>query len=105
MPAPVAASWPCDWFFGKGLADKHNLPTLVIKEAHLDFIKPARLGDVLIIKTHVSKSGNSFIIFEHEVYNEENNMLLCKAQVFAVHIGPDFKPKRMPERIKMEVQS
>lgn len=94
-----------DWFFGKGLVDKGNLPSFVIKEAKIDYKRPARVGDVLIVKTYVPKIGRTFIVFTHEVYNEETNVLLCTAEVLAVHVGADFKPKRLPDDIKMEMIS
>lgn len=79
----------------------------VVKEAQMDFIKPAFLSDTLIIGCEIKKIGRSTLKIHQPIWRllgqEENSNekreLICNIDVLLVHINRDFKPSSIPDKI------
>jgi len=56
--------------------ERRGLGTPVV-QAHADYRASARFDDEIMVKTRVTKVGNSSIRFENEIYRLPDMLLLC----------------------------
>jgi acyl-CoA thioester hydrolase len=73
----------------------------VVKNIEVDFIKAAKLDDLIEVHTSIITSGATYIDFLQNMKVENND--ICKIQskvVFVQKIDDKMIPKRMPEYIK-----
>jgi acyl-CoA thioester hydrolase len=71
---------------------------LVVSEAHAKFLRPAKLGDRLIVTATLSRLGRATFEIEQNVYrNSVDDELLIQGGVTAAYLAADtMKPKRIP---------
>ncbi|HMG34132.1 MAG TPA: thioesterase family protein [Blastocatellia bacterium] len=76
----------------------------VLARSTIDFRAPARFDDMLEVWTRVSKVGNTSLIFDFEIYVENNDQLICSAQSLYVCVDPRTLEKiRVPEDIRKRI--
>ena len=73
---------------------------LPIVEAWGRFRRPSIYGDLLRIETRIQEIRSKAILFRFEFYPETGRDLLAEGTATLVAIGPDWKAKDLPERIK-----
>jgi acyl-CoA thioester hydrolase len=66
----------------------------VVRRMEIDFVKPARMDDVLIIETRTEKISGARIFMAQEI--RRDGELLIAAKVEAAIIGENGRPKRFP---------
>jgi len=71
----------------------------VVARQEIDYKFPAFYGDILEIKTNIGQMGAAKIVFEHETYNQ-NNQLLNKAKTVLVCVDEKLKPQTVPDEIR-----
>lgn len=72
----------------------------VVKKIEIDFIKPARFNDTLIVSAQLKEIAFASFYLTQNIINQKNNELLCNAEVKIAAVYPDtFKPRRIPELI------
>jgi acyl-CoA thioester hydrolase len=81
----------------KNVPEGFGLP---IVEAWGRFRRPSLYGDLLRIETRVEEVRGKAILFRFEFYPETGRNLLAEGTATLVAIGPDWKAKELPERIK-----
>ncbi len=69
-----------------------------VHDAHLRFLYPARLDDVLSIKTTFSKKKSCSVMFRQVMYNQLGQ-LLSEATIQVVCVNRHLKPKRLPDKL------
>ncbi|MCG6957760.1 MAG: acyl-CoA thioesterase [Gemmatimonadetes bacterium] len=68
----------------------------------VDYLKEARLGDRLLVRTSVAGSRRSSVVFAQEICRAaEPDVVLARARVTAVWVGPDRRPTRVPEAVRV----
>ena len=67
-----------------------------IHDIHICYLSPARLDDVLTIKTICEHKKTCSLMFE-QVMSNQLNQVLCKATVQVVCVNKNLKPKRIPK--------
>ncbi|RME63735.1 MAG: YbgC/FadM family acyl-CoA thioesterase [Nitrospirae bacterium] len=73
----------------------------VVKEVQIDYKRPGRYGDILLIDTILKETGHTYLVFQHRVRKEApEEQLLAEAEVKIVAVNKDLKPLRIPEEIK-----
>ncbi len=98
---------------------KQNV-VFVVTKADVDYIKPAKLNDELVVKTKISKVGAASMEFEQALYleskeknhqskevteSDQTRILLNKATIKVACLKLEsFSPCRMPTTIKEEFQ-
>ena len=91
-----------EWLRNKGVSYKELEESgiaLPIVSMHLNYKKPARYDDLLIIKTRLSKHGGVKIEFECEIWSE-NDELLTTAHFILVFVDiKTGKPVTPPQHI------
>lgn len=67
---------------------------------HVDisYRRPAKLGNILDIRTEVIEINNASLLVKHEVYKDA--MLLVEATVKLACITAEGKPRRLPEEFQ-----
>ena len=66
----------------------------VIRDLAIRYRKPARLDDALLVISHMGELGASSCVIHQRVMRDAD--LLADAEVTAVLVGPDGRPKRQP---------
>lgn len=64
-----------------------------IREAHIFYKAPAKLDDLLLIKTKVQKLGACSFSFDQLMQNEEKK-ILCEAKIQVVCVNSKLRPRR-----------
>lgn len=91
-----------EFFAEKGFSIKElgqNGTLFVVARQEVDYKSPAVYGDILEIKTKVAEMSAVKIIFENEIYNQ-NNQLLTKAKTILVCVDKNLKPQAIPSDIR-----
>ena len=75
---------------------KNNLG-FVIKRIEIDYLFPAKLGDILVVKSSVEKKSNARMIFNQKIILKKDETPICKGKVEVCLINIDTKkPKPLP---------
>jgi len=75
-----------------------------VHSMQLNFRRPARFNDALLIKSQLQKASGASMQFEQKIYRGEE--LLCEASVrIACLDAESFRPKSIPQNILTEMHS
>lgn len=66
-----------------------------ISEIAIKYIVPAKLDNLLTISSRISEQNKCSFVFNQSMYNEQNN-LICEANIKVVCVDSCLKPKRLP---------
>lgn len=69
-----------------------------IHDVNLIYHAPARLDDLLTIKTECSRNRAVALQFNQSIINQCND-IICEAKIQVVCLNAQFKPKRLPDII------
>ena len=69
----------------------------VVRRMECDFVKPARIDDVLEVRTRMLEARGARFELDQQV--NRNGALLFQGRVMAALVDGDGKPKRMPREI------
>ncbi|MEA1919281.1 MAG: YbgC/FadM family acyl-CoA thioesterase [Campylobacterota bacterium] len=90
-------------FFNNNMTPALEEGHFVAKSIHAEFLKPARLADLLHVKTKlISMKGASFTLHQ-AVYKDDER--LFEMQIVLAHIDYEGKLIRMSERVKTLLNS
>ncbi|MCX8506890.1 MAG: YbgC/FadM family acyl-CoA thioesterase [Alphaproteobacteria bacterium] len=81
--------------------DAHNQGQsnfLVVRRIDIDYLKPARLYDLVTITSYVNKLGGSSLDLRQEI--SANGHLLARANIILVWIDGQFRPQRLPQHVR-----
>lgn len=81
----------------KNVQEGFGLP---IVEAWCRFRRPAKYGELLRIETRLQEIRAKAIIFRFEFYPETGRDLVAEGTANLVAIGPDWRVRELPERVK-----
>ncbi|MBI2786230.1 MAG: tol-pal system-associated acyl-CoA thioesterase [Legionella longbeachae] len=73
---------------------KQNI-LFAVHDMHIRYKAPARLDDLLTIKTQVQQQGACSFIFDQIMQNEQDR-LISEAKVQVVCVDGNLKPRRFP---------
>lgn len=68
-----------------------------VRDVHLRYKSPARLDDLLTIKTQVQQSSACSFLCDQVMHNQEDN-LICDAKIQIVCVNSKLRPKRFPHQ-------
>ena len=75
---------------------KNNLG-FVIKRIEIDYLFPAKLGDIIVVKSFVEKKSNARMIFNQKIILKKDKTPICEGLVEVCLINIDTKkPKPLP---------
>ena len=71
-----------------------------VKSVYAEYMSPARLNDLILIKTQVKKYGKVSIEFDQMIYSGNDNKVLFRSLVKVVSLHSEkFKPLPLPIKI------
>jgi acyl-CoA thioester hydrolase len=74
-----------------------------VHSMQLNFRKPAKFNDALIVSSSLIKAAGASMEFEQKIYRDDE--LLCEAVVKVACLNSDrFRPRPIPSFILMEIQ-
>jgi acyl-CoA thioester hydrolase len=71
---------------------------LVVRRCEIDYLKPARLDDLLMVETEAAKLGGASVDLRQRVLRDGD--VLAELKVLVVCIGPDGRPARIPDYVR-----
>lgn len=99
-----------EWLRSRGvhqarLAEEAGV-VFAIRRMALDWRRPARLDDLLNVSVHSVSAGAARLDFLQDMHRADDGAWLASARVTAVCLDADtFKPKKMPEHIRLEIKN
>ena len=79
-----------DWLQGQGL-------TLVVRKVTLEYARPARVFDELVIRLWVERIGRTSLTFGQDLRRQDDDALVASADVVTVCLGADGRPHAVPD--------
>jgi acyl-CoA thioester hydrolase len=70
----------------------------VVRRVEIDYLKPARLGDVLDVITRCAEIGGASLTLDQEV--RRGDAVIARAKVIVVLVGATGKPQRIGSLIR-----
>jgi acyl-CoA thioester hydrolase len=84
-------------FFKRGISPISGNSHFVVKKIEAEYIKPAKFGDTLKVKTHLLKMGGASVLLNQEIFRGDEK--LFSAKILLAHlIGT--KPSKIDEEIR-----
>ena len=74
-----------------------------VRRCSLDFRRPARLDDALVVVTRPGRIGAARLVLSQEVRRGEE--LLVGLEIELAALGRDYRPTRLPEPLRAALQS
>jgi acyl-CoA thioester hydrolase len=71
---------------------------LVVRRCEIDYLKPAKLDDLLTVETEVAKLGGASVDLRQRVTRDGE--VLAELKVLVVCIGQDGRPARIPDYVR-----
>ena len=71
-----------------------------VVEIKVNYKKPARYDDIVVLETTVESIGNSSIKFLYKVLDKKTNELLAEAYTVNVFITKEMKSVRVPDDVR-----
>ncbi|MDD3296783.1 MAG: YbgC/FadM family acyl-CoA thioesterase [Candidatus Omnitrophica bacterium] len=75
----------------------------VVKSVNIEYLKPGKYGDKLLIESWALKVRNVSIDFEQVVKRGDEH--LAKAVTRLVCVGSDFRPRAMPQELSCRLEN
>lgn len=78
---------------------------LVVRSMTLDFHRPARLDDALVVGVSVKRVGRASLMLDQSIRRDGDGECLCEARgvKIACLSGVDFRPCALPQSIRTEI--
>ena len=73
-----------------------------LRRVALDYMRPARVDDLLMVRTRYTEMAGARLVGEQEIYKGAG--LLCTARIEAAVITLDGRPRRIPADIRSRLQ-
>lgn len=77
---------------------------LPVMEYNIQYLKPAKYDDQLLIRTTINQMPQARIRFDYEVINQEQ-VLIAKAHTVLVFLNKEHKPFRCPKEIQDKLRT
>jgi acyl-CoA thioester hydrolase len=77
------------------MREKHDL-VLAVREMQLDFLKPARLDDLLQARTTLDERRPASFQMGQELWRDDQCLLRARVRIACLHAS-NFRPRPLPE--------
>ena len=78
---------------------------LVVADAGLKFVRPARYDDVLVVRTRLVAASGVRLRFEYEVVRPSDGLLLATGHTTLASTDLEGRPTRLPDAMRAWVES
>ncbi|MBR9706264.1 acyl-CoA thioesterase [Candidatus Pacearchaeota archaeon] len=83
--------------------EKQDLFAPVV-EIKVNYKKPPKYDDLVVLETSVENIGNSSIKFNYKVFDKKTDELLAEAYTVNVFINKEMKPVRIPNDVRKALE-
>lgn len=90
--------WLRNLGFGKGAMIEEGL-LFVVKSAQVDYNRPARLDDELMVGVEVLKMARTYILFRQSI--KRGDELLCRSEIKVACVDTAMKPSPIPMPVRL----
>jgi acyl-CoA thioester hydrolase len=90
-------------FDHQALARTHRV-LFIVSSLAIDFVKPARLDDLLAVSVRLESLGKVRCVFAQEVRRDEEVLVKAKATIACVG-AETFKPAEIPEGLRRKMEA
>jgi len=73
----------------------------VVRSAHVEYLRPARLGDALQVSLALVRAGGAQLVLDQRVTRDSEELVTATIQLACIAL-PDFRPARLPEPLRAE---
>ena len=84
--------------FGKGAMLEDGL-LFVVRNAQVDYHRPARLDDELSVGIEILKIARTYVMFRQTIKREDE--LLCRAEIQVACVNDKMKPSAIPMPVRL----
>ena len=75
-----------------------------VRRAEIDYIRPARFNQSLVVKSCIAEHGKASLTFEQTIYVENDDKPLCRGMIRVACLNAEkFRPSAIPENIIREM--
>ncbi len=90
-------------FDHQGLAREHKA-VFVVSSMALEFVRPARLDDMVSVSVHLESLGKVRCVFAQEVRREDEVLVKARVSVACLTVE-SFKPLEIPQPLKRKMEA
>ena len=76
---------------------------LAVRSCEADYVRPARLDDLLELRTTVEELGGASMMMRQDVWRESEEIV--RMGIRLVCLGADGKPERLPEELHRKIRT
>ena len=84
----------------QAMLDEGQGTAFAVRSAHVDFLRPARLDDLLRVETEVKAVGGASVELAQAIHRDEDGTLLVRIDVRLGYITLSGKPARIPAPVR-----
>lgn len=77
---------------------------LVVMEAHISYLSPARYDDELSVSAELSRWGRSRLAFDYRIVRHNEAKTLCTGRTAHCFIDREGKPARIPDDLRRRLE-
>ncbi len=96
-----------EWLRSCGYEQGHMSETIdmvfAVRSMNIEFLRPAKLDDLLSIRITLSRCRRASFVVEHELRNDQQLLLTGSAQIACLSAS-SFKPRAIPEPLLKLIQ-
>jgi acyl-CoA thioester hydrolase len=86
---------------GLSVREMHDMGIIFpVVSIEANFRSPARLDDLLEVRTQIAALKNSSFTAAQQVVRKDDGKLLVEAKVTLACVNPEMKPRRLPQEIR-----
>lgn len=86
----------------KDLNDRGYL--FAVRKCTITYKAPARYGDIILCDAKIIRMTAAQLFFEQKIYHKKTKQLLVEAEVALACLSCDFKPKELPQDLRIKLQ-
>ena len=89
--------------YGQDLLRRDHAMLFAVRAMQVDYLKPARLDDALVVTASLHECRRASLIFRQEIRRDD--VLLLTAMVRVAALGTDFRPAPIPQPLYDELNA
>ena len=76
-----------------------------VRRAEIDYLRPARFNEALMVRTTISEHGKASLTFLQEILLDGSDQLLCRGVIRVACLDAErFRPRAIPKTMIQEMQ-
>jgi acyl-CoA thioester hydrolase len=68
-----------------------------VRRAMVDFRRPARLDDLLVVESRLKRQGGARLVLRQDIKRDDEPLVLIEVEL--AFISPDLRPRRLPAQL------